>query len=83
MYIAVGGLSNDDDINEYVKTVARKITPETFVGEIIILPILGNDSRVECINPKYITDIALINEHQTLMKTLNDELQNQIKELKA
>jgi len=82
MYIAVGDLADDVNIRDYVNSVAAAITPTTFEGEIIILPISGSDSRVECINPKYITDITLINEHQIMMRTLNDEIQNQINELK-
>lgn len=81
MYVGVANVRSED-ISEYCHQVAKKITPTTFEGEIIIIPVQSLDSRVECINPKYITDEGLVKEHTELMKKLQEELQNQLKYLK-
>ena len=82
IYVGVAGI-RAEDIPEYVNKVAAKITPVTFEGEIIYIPIQSNDTRIECVNPKYITDIELINENRTKIKELNEELKFQIKQLKS
>lgn len=76
-YIGIGDLDSVD-VPEYIDKVAKKITPSTFQGEIIIMPVLGSDSRIECINPKYINDKELIEVHEELMKELNIKLKQQI-----
>ncbi len=78
MYVGVANVRSED-ISEYCHQVAKKIMPTMFEGEIIIIPIQSLDSRVECINPKYITDVELVKEHTELMKKLQEELQNQLK----
>lgn len=80
-YVGVAGI-NMADVEEYIKKISEKITPNTFNGEIIIIPTLTYDTKVECINPKYITDNELIKEHETLMKELNYKLYEQQKLLK-
>ncbi len=77
IYVGVANIRSVD-IEYYVHNIARKIIPKTFEGEIIIIPTNSVDSRVECINPKYITDSELVKEHTELMKKLNDELKYQI-----
>lgn len=81
IYIGVAGIRSED-IDEYVHQVTRRITPQTFEGEIIIIPAQSYDTRVECINPQYITEPELIQKHTELMKELHDELAHQIEETK-
>jgi hypothetical protein len=84
IYVGIAGIRSED-INTYIQNVAKKITPATFEGEIIILPtqlLVAPDTRVECINPKYITDADLIKEHEEMIKKLQEELQKQLKILK-
>ena len=81
IYVGVAGIRSED-IQDYVQKVTRRITPKTFEGEIIIIPSQALDTRVECINPKYITDADLIKEHTDMMKKLQEELQNQLEQLK-
>lgn len=76
IYVGVAGIRSED-IPDYVNNISEKITPRTFKGEIILIPIHSSDTRIECINPKYITDIELINKHENLMKELNSNLQHQ------
>jgi hypothetical protein len=62
IYIGIGGIRSED-VDSYMKKVTEKITPRTFEGEIIVLPtqlLVAPDTRIECINPKYIT-ISRIN----------------------
>jgi len=81
LYIGVAGIRSED-IGNYTHKIAKKIIPKTFEGEIILIPIQSHDTRIECINPKYITDVDLINEHTEMMKKLQLELLYQLKELK-
>ena len=77
-YVGIAGIASED-VETYVKKVTETITPTTFNGEIIVIPTHSYDTRVECINPKYITNDELIQKHETLMKELNNNLYNQIK----
>lgn len=81
IYIGVSGIRSED-IPTYTHKVASKIIPETFKGEIIILPVQSIDTKIECINPKYITDENLINEHTEMMKKLQEQLRYQSELLK-
>lgn len=81
-YIGVG-LIDDDDISQYVNEIINKIKSESdIVGEMIIIPTKDIDSRIECINPKYITDSDLIREHRIKMDILHEHLADNIKNLK-
>lgn len=84
IYIGIGGIRSED-IDSYMQKVTEKITPTTFEGEIIVLPtqlLVAPDTRIECINPKYITETELIYEHTDLMKKLQEELKIQLDILK-
>lgn len=81
IYIGVAGIRTED-IEEYVRKVTSKIVPETIKAEFITIPIQSYDTRIECINPKYITEEKLIQEHETKLKILNEELQDQINEIR-
>ena len=80
-YVGVAGIRSED-IDSFVHKVVAKIIPTTFEGEIIILPIQSPNTRIECINPKYITDKELIAEHTKLMNELQYALQHQLDILK-
>ena len=77
------GISNIEEceVEEYVNRIAKRITPSTFEGEIIIIPVRAYNTEIKCINPVYITEEALIKEHNELMKELNNELQSQLEML--
>jgi len=81
IYVGVAGIRSED-ISDYTQRVAGKITPTTFEGEIIIIPIQSVDTRIECINPKYITDEELIHQHTEMIKNLQNELKYQLDLLK-
>ena len=81
IYVGVAGVRSED-IDDFVHKVTKKITPLVFEGEIIIIPTQSYDTKIECINPKYVTDENLIKEHTEMMKILKEELQNQIDQLK-
>ena len=81
LYIGVAGIRSED-ISNYTHKVAKKIIPKTFEGEIILIPTQSNDSKIECLNPKYITELNLINEHTEMIKKLQIELQYQLNKLK-
>jgi len=81
VYVGVAGIRSED-IREFVEKLSRKISPSTIEGEIIVIPTQSPDTRIECINPKYITDADLIKEHTEMMKKLQEELQNQLGQLK-
>lgn len=82
IYIGVGSIDLID-IDEYVRGIINRISPSTFRGEFIAIPVFNEiNTRIECINPKYITDVNLINEHTNMMKNLHQELNNIENELK-
>ena len=78
-YISVVGIRSED-FESYMSEVAKRITPEDFKGTIIFIPTNEQNSRIECIDPKYITEQSLILQNEELMKRLNSNLENQIKE---
>ena len=81
IYVGVQGI-RVEDIKHFVESITKRISPETIKGEIIVIPTQSPDTRVECINPKYITDVDLIAEHTEMMKKLKENLQNQMEQLK-
>lgn len=81
IYVGVAGVRSED-IKDFTKKITSKITPESVEGEFIIIPINSYETRIECINPTYITKKSLINKHTNLMTRLNEELQHQLNELR-
>lgn len=81
IYIGVAGIRSED-IPSYVKKVTEKISPTSVEAEIISIPVQRHDTRIECINPIYITNDELIKQHEELIKKLNEELQYQAELLK-
>jgi hypothetical protein len=81
IYIGIAGIRSED-IEKFVRKVTNKISPTTLQCEIITIPVQDVNTRIECINPKYITDESLINEHTEIMKKLQEELNCQLEILK-
>lgn len=81
IYVGVTGIRSED-ISDYTKMIAQKIIPDTFYGEVIVLPTQSPNTTIECINPKYVTDVDLVNEHTIMMKKLQEALQQQLEILK-
>lgn len=77
IYIGVMGIRSED-ISLYCKSIADKISPTTIEGEIIVIPVNDINTKIECINPVYITKKTLINKHTKKMEFLLEELNNQI-----
>jgi len=81
-YVGVAGLDMND-VENYMRQISKKLTPQTVDGEIIFIPVLSSyDTRVECINPRYVTDVELINENHKILSELKYELTNQLNMLK-
>ena len=81
IYVGVAGIRLED-IPNYVNLVTAKISPQTFEGEIISIPVQSSDTTIECINPTYVTDADLIKEHTEKMNKLHELLQFQLEQLK-
>ena len=79
IYAGVQGIRSED-IEDYIHRISTRIVPTE--GETIIIPVQSPDTRIECVNPIYITDADLILEHTELMKELNENLRNQVEQLK-
>lgn len=75
-------IDNVDDVEEFMGEVMKKIssTSVSEESEIIAVPVFG-ETRIECINPKYITDSDLIKKHERLMSELHEKLENQIDQI--
>jgi hypothetical protein len=82
VYIGVAGIRSED-IETYVHKIGKRIAPTSIEGEIILIPIQSYDTKIECINPKYITDTELIREHTEMMNKLQHELKIQLEILKS
>lgn len=80
-YIGVQNVRSAD-IEDFVTRISSRITPKTFDGEVIMIPIQSTDTRIECVNPVYITDKELIKKHSDLMQELQQELRHQVTQLK-
>lgn len=81
IYVGVQGVRMED-IRYFVESITKRISPETIKGEVIVIPTQSPDTRIECINPKYITDAELIKEHTEMMEKLKLNLQNQMEQIK-
>jgi len=70
-YVGVGDMS-PNAIGENIKKVKRAFRTKEFAErmncELILLPTREVNSRIECINPKYITEEKLIAEHKSSME---------------
>lgn len=85
-YIGIGNMP-DDEVGNYVTKVQQRFLTVEFINrvdsEIILLPVRDTDSRIECINPKFITKKALVEQHEAQMKELNDTMNQVLVQLKA
>jgi hypothetical protein len=81
IYVGVQGVRLED-IEHFVKSITNRISPSTLKAEIIVIPTQSPETRVECIDPKYITDAELIKEHTEMMNKLKEHLQHQLEQLK-
>ena len=81
LYVGVQGIRSED-IERFVKELSKRIAPTSIEGEIIVIPTQSPDTKIECINPKYITDAELIKEHTELIKELKEQLQIQLEQIK-
>jgi hypothetical protein len=81
IYVGIAGIRTED-VPDFVNKVTKKIAPTMFEGEIIIIPVQSVDTKIECVNPVYITEAELILQHTELMKKLNDALHSQLEILK-
>jgi hypothetical protein len=79
----IGILNQDNEfisnkIDEYVNEVSNRIISSNIDGEIIVIPTFSQNTKIECINPEYITDQELIIKHQNLIKILNENIEKNI-----
>lgn len=81
-YISVVGIE-EDKIKEFIHDIQKRISTQSKFEKYntIFIPVIG-ETRVECINPKYITDSNLIKKHERLMSELHEHLNNQITNIK-
>ena len=81
LYIGIAKVRSAD-IDDYILKIVERITPSIENSEIIVIPCDATNTRIECINPKYIIEEELINKNKTLMYELNNELQKQLNYIK-
>ena len=67
-------------VDEYSKNVATEFKDSFNNGGTLLVIPYFNDTKIECINPKYITNENLIKEHEELMKKLTKNITIIIKE---
>lgn len=81
IYVGIAGIRSED-VADYVYEIGKRIAPQSVESEIITIPSQSYETRIECINPKYITNNELIRKHSNLIDKLNIELEEQLKILK-
>ena len=53
VYVGMAGVRSVD-IEDIIRKIANRMTPETFQGETIFIPTQSHEIRVECINPRLV-----------------------------
>jgi hypothetical protein len=81
IYIGIAFV-RDVDIPDFIERVKENLIPSNVEGEFIIIPVQSTDTRIECINPTYITDDKLIRKHRLLMDELHEHINYYIDEQK-
>jgi hypothetical protein len=83
IYIGIGNATNEEEIEKVIMKAyeATKNVITTQMGEVIYLPTRDVSSRIECINPQYITRDDLLKKHDILMSELHEHLDPINKEL--
>lgn len=82
IYVIYIGIANveDEHRERYFEKVKDSLIPTSVEGEFIIIPTNSIDTRIECINPEYITDNELIRKHRLLIDELHEHLKFEIDE---
>jgi hypothetical protein len=80
IFVVYVGINDINDVDEYVKKVIEKILPSTVKGEFIVIPDKTSvNTRIECINPEYISDKTLIKKHTKMIKKINKKINKKLK----
>ena len=79
IYINVGSIS-DIDVSAFLKNFAEAITFDDSVMRLII-PVRGEETRVECINPVLLTE-EQYKETEEKIKGLREKVEEALKTLK-
>lgn len=76
VYVGIGSCQEDKMINEILKGAYDAISPvfKDQNAEVIFIPTRTIDSKIECINPKYITNKSLIEENELYINKLHKSL---------
>lgn len=82
VYVGVGE-SDPEEMSKILKSAYDAISPifNEQKGEVIFIPTRSMDSRIECINPQYITEEELIRKNRLLIDELHEHLDTHIAEL--
>jgi hypothetical protein len=78
MYLSIAGM-NQDQVPEYVAVVSEKVLTDEIKENYIsiVVPVLS-ETRIECIDPTYITDQELIKKNERLMAELHEKFLEQL-----
>lgn len=67
-YVNVGSI-HDDDINAFLTRTASVLKPEEDGSSLFyVIPVRGEESRLECINPKLVSEEEYEKAHQACEK---------------
>ncbi len=77
LYLNVGELEAKD-IEELCASVSKSLFPKDLIDEaniiVFIIPVRNQETRIECISPKFIVDIDVYEEHKHQMTILNKNI---------
>lgn len=76
VYIGIGSSNDETEIGTIIKEAYKNIVPifNDQNAEVIFIPTRTIDSKIECINPQYITDEDLIRKNRLLIDQLHESL---------
>lgn len=79
IYVIYIGIKDVDDVDNYINKISERIIPDEIDGIFITIPsFISNETKIECINPKYITKKELIEKNNELIEKLVDKLNKEI-----
>lgn len=82
-YVGVGDMETNQ-VGQYIDQIKKAFFTEEFAArlncEMVLIPTREINSKLECINPKYITNQELIDEHKTLMIDYLEQMNKFIEE---
>lgn len=83
IYVGIGNINNEEDQQLILQKAYNAIYDiiGSHNADAIFIPVRDNNTRIECLNPQYITEDELIRKHRLLMDELHEHLDSHLLEI--